>query len=120
MAGAILARIESPRIFVQCCDESGVAGVGLGVLDLPWVGIYCMATMPRARRQGCARSILDHLLGSATTRGAQRAHLAVTAMNEPACGLYEASGFETHQEYSYFTRGCPDRRGSLTAVLTGS
>ena len=103
VARTILARIELPRMFVECHDERGVAGVGLGVLDLPWIGIYCMATLPHARRQGCARSILAHLFSQATMRGAERAHLAVTETNEPARRLYQTFGFETRQEYSYFT-----------------
>lgn len=103
IARAILARIAPPRVFVECYNEARIAGVGLGVLDAPWIGVYCMATLPWARRRGCARAVLRSLLAWARTRGAGRAHLSVTEPNKPAQRLYGAFGFKTRQRYSYFT-----------------
>lgn len=103
LARAILARIEQPCLFVECRDGDGIAGVGLGVLDGAWLGIYCMATLPRARRRGCARAVLGRLAADARAAGARRAHLAVTSENAPAQRLYRAVGFEERQRYSYFT-----------------
>jgi len=103
IARAILARIVPPRVFIECHDRNGITGVGLGVLDAEWVGIYCMATLPGARRRGCARAVLGHLVEWARTQGAECAHLAVTELNEPAQRLYRAFGFEISHRYSYFT-----------------
>jgi N-acetylglutamate synthase len=61
VARVILRRIDLPCAFASCLDADGVAGVGLGVLDGDWLGIYCMATLPRARRRGCAHAVLGSL-----------------------------------------------------------
>jgi GNAT superfamily N-acetyltransferase len=104
IARAILGRIEAPRYFVECYEPEGVAAVALGIHDGPWIGLYCLATLPWARRRGCARAILAHLVTSARKRGAANAHVAVVESNVASLQLCSAFGFETRQRYSYFTR----------------
>jgi ribosomal protein S18 acetylase RimI-like enzyme len=102
-ARGILDRIEPETRFAERRDDGRLGAVGLGVLDGDWLGIYCMATLPDARRRGHARAILGELLGWAAAAGARDAHLSVTAANEPAQALYRSFGFEVVQEYRYFT-----------------
>jgi ribosomal protein S18 acetylase RimI-like enzyme len=97
-ARAILASIGPESLFVECRDGESTAAVALGVLDVGWVGVYCMATRPRARRRGCAGTLLAHL-----TARAERAHLSVVDGNDAALSLYRAAGLEVRQRYSYFT-----------------
>jgi len=104
VARRILGRIALPRGFVEAHDADGLAGVGLGVLDAEWVGVYCMATLPRARRRGCARALVGGLVEWASANGARFAHLAVTEANEPAQSLYRDLGFWLRQRYSYLIR----------------
>jgi N-acetylglutamate synthase len=104
IARTILSRIEQPCLFVESHDREGIASVALGVIDGDWVGLYCLATLPRARRQGCARSLIGYLTGRARALGAERAHLAVMEANEPSQRLCRSLGFEPQQRYSYFTR----------------
>lgn len=104
IARTILSRIGLPCVFAECRDEEGIASVALGVCDGKWVGLYCLATLPRARRRGCARASISHLLAHAKAQGVERAHLAVTEANEPSQGLCRSLGFERQQRYSYFTR----------------
>ena len=124
IARSILARIEPSRIFVECHDDDEVVSVGLAVVDGEWGGVYCMATLPRVRRRGCAREVLRCLLASAASHGAKRAHLAVTEVNVAAQSLYRGSGFRASQRYSYFTLGgagggqnADVRRGHATVPL---
>lgn len=103
IARAILGQIELPCMFVECHDSEGVAAVAMGVLDDAWVGLYCMATLPRARRRGCARALAGRLMAGAKAQGAIHAHLAVTETNEPSRRLSGTFGFKVRQLYSYYT-----------------
>jgi GNAT superfamily N-acetyltransferase len=103
IARAILDRIELPCLFVEYHEPAGTSAVALGVMDHSWVGIYCLATVASARRRGCARAIVTHLLMAARHRGAIHAHLSVLASNTPSRQLCGAFGFEERQRYSYFT-----------------
>lgn len=103
IARAILDRIDLPRLFVEYHEPEGVAAVALGVMDGAWVGLYCLATLPWARRRGHARAIVTHLLVNARKHGAIHAHLAVLESNTPSRQLCSALGFEERQRYSYFT-----------------
>jgi GNAT superfamily N-acetyltransferase len=104
MARTILSRIEQPCLFAESHDREGIASVALGVIDGDWVGLYCLATLPRARRRGCARGLIRHLTARARALGAERAHLAVMEANEPSQQLCRSLDFEPQQRYSYFTR----------------
>jgi ribosomal protein S18 acetylase RimI-like enzyme len=102
-ARGILDRIEPETRFADRGDGDRVAAVGLGVLDGDWLGVYCMATLPDARRRGHAGAILGELLGWGAAAGARNAHLSVAAGNVQAQALYRSFGFEAVQEYRYFT-----------------
>ena len=53
-------------------------------------GIYAVGTLPAWRRQGLARTLLEHVLADAQRRGARTASLQSTRMGQP---LYESLGF---------------------------
>jgi N-acetylglutamate synthase len=55
VAPAILARLPAHRAFFACRRSREVSGSGLSVADGPLASVQCMATLPSARRQGCAR-----------------------------------------------------------------
>ncbi|GAA5060266.1 ribosomal protein S18 acetylase RimI-like enzyme [Thermocatellispora tengchongensis] len=76
-------------------------GVGRGVAQGDWYGIYCMAVLPGARRAGHARSVLRALLSDAEQQGAKRAYLVVTEANTAARALYERAGFTESGRYHY-------------------
>ncbi|QFY11650.1 GNAT family N-acetyltransferase [Nonomuraea phyllanthi] len=65
------------------------------------LGIYCMATLPQARRRGLARAVLRALVRHA---GAERAYLVTTAPNLAAQALYRGEGFEVVGGYHYRVR----------------
>ncbi|MBN6058063.1 GNAT family N-acetyltransferase [Nonomuraea sp. RK-328] len=73
-------------------EEEGVPlAVGRAVPQGDTLGVYCMATLPGARRRGLARSVLRALLRRG---GLPSAYLVVTRANEAAQALYASEGFE--------------------------
>lgn len=99
------------------------AGVGRGVPQGDWYGIYCMAVRPEARRQGVARQVLRALLHQGAAGGAGRAYLCVTEKNVGAQALYASEGFEVVGRYHYRVRAFgavldgPDAAGAAHADL---
>ena len=83
----------------------GDVAVGRAAAHGDRVAITSMATLPEARRRGCARAILGALSAWARERGAALC-LAVEATNEPARALYESVGFAP--VYSYWYRTAPE------------
>ena len=66
--------------------------------------ILTLAVDPAARRQGCARRMLDAFLVQSAHQ-AETAFLDVAADNAPARALYKAAGFaETGRRKGYFAR----------------
>ncbi|WP_214412485.1 GNAT family N-acetyltransferase [Sphaerisporangium fuscum] len=78
--------------------------VGRSVLQGTTLGIYCMATLPTARRHGLARGVLRALLADGRARGARDAYLVVVASNSSAQALYEGEGFRPAGGYHYRVR----------------
>jgi ribosomal protein S18 acetylase RimI-like enzyme len=65
---------------------------GLGVLDRGVVGIYAVATLPDARRQGAGGAVTARIMDDARRAGAR---LAVLQSSEMGFPLYERLGFRT-------------------------
>ncbi|MFF5208123.1 GNAT family N-acetyltransferase [Streptosporangium sp. NPDC000396] len=82
----------------------GRQAVGRGVVQGEWFGIYCMAVMPHARRQGHGREILRALLSYAREQGTRQAYLVVVESNTEARSLYERQGFTVSARYHYRVR----------------
>ncbi|WP_055481398.1 GNAT family N-acetyltransferase [Sphaerimonospora mesophila] len=89
-----------PAGYVRLETDAG-AGVGRGVVQGDWLGVYCMAVEPGARRRGLGRSVLRRLLAWGRERGAERAYLVVTEGNAGARALYEREGFTVAGRYHY-------------------
>lgn len=83
-------------------EEDGVpVAVGRGVPQGGTLGVYCMATLPSARRRGLARSVLRALARHA---GSGSAYLVVTARNTAARALYRSEGLTERGAYHYRVR----------------
>jgi len=101
------------RIPPRAWAERILTGVRAGYLHLPegavgravpqdkWLGIYCMAVAPHARRRGLGTSVLRTLLAWGRTQGAVYGYLAVTEANRAARALYEREGFTVVGRYHY-------------------
>jgi len=93
-----------PSLYALVRDSEGRAAA-VGRLALPagsnQAGLYCMATLPEARRQGFAGAILQALLQAGTEHGAAGFWLLVTAANHGAQTLYAKAGFRETARYLY-------------------
>jgi ribosomal protein S18 acetylase RimI-like enzyme len=84
-----------------CYTSAAGDAVGRAVRQGDWVGIYCMAVAPHARRRGLARNVLHALLNQGREHGARNAYLVVTTRNTAAHALYAQAGFEVTGRYHY-------------------
>lgn len=89
-----------PAGYVHLETDAGAA-VGRAVPQEDWLGVYCMAVEPGARRRGLGRSVLRRLLAWGREHGAERAYLVVTEGNAGARALYEREGFTVAGRYHY-------------------
>jgi ribosomal protein S18 acetylase RimI-like enzyme len=83
---------------------------GLAVLDpdARLVGLFSVATLPDARRQGHAGRLVRAALERARDAGAAGAYLQVAAANEAGLRLYRGLGFREHHRYHYRRAPEPD------------
>ncbi|HEX6387002.1 MAG TPA: GNAT family N-acetyltransferase [Anaerolineae bacterium] len=88
-------------IFVLAELNGEAAGIGLGVYEGGWLGIFNMVTHLRYRRQGVATAVLFGLAQWGQERGAERLYLQVMDNNTPAKRLYQELGFATLYHYHY-------------------
>ena len=90
---SLLERIAAPTVYATGKIGAEVVAVGLGVCELPWMGIFSMWTLPSFRRRKAASSILRALVEWAVRQGVTRLYLQVEADNEGARALYARAGF---------------------------
>lgn len=92
-----LAEMQVPELTFWAAWENGILlGVGaLYELSADHGEIKSMHTVHSERRRGTAKSILDHIVGEARTRGYTRLSLETGAMDffKPARAMYERNGF---------------------------
>ncbi|WP_248958779.1 GNAT family N-acetyltransferase [Sphaerisporangium perillae] len=93
-----------PAGYAAVEEEGRPVAVGRSVLQGGMLGIYCMATVPEARRRGLGRSVLRALLAGGRARGATGAYLSVLARNSAAISMYSAEGFTASGRYHYRVR----------------
>lgn len=98
---AAFQRIGPQPIFAVAKIEGRTAGIGLGILERGWLGIFSMLTHPDLRRRGIATAVLFSLANWGKTQGAARAYLQVMDNNERAIPLYSRAGFITQYQYHY-------------------
>lgn len=99
--GRMLATFGDRALGASCRLDGGVVGVGFGVIDDGWLGIFGMGTSAAHRRQGVATSVLSALRAAAIEHGAERAYLQVEIDNADAIRLYEGLGFSISHDYHY-------------------
>lgn len=98
----ILERISAQRAFALCKESDRVVGVGLGVVERGWMGLFAIETLSTHRRLGVATSVIRSLAVWGEEHDARDAYLQVEAKNEPALALYERIGFK--DVYQYWSR----------------
>ncbi len=97
----LLGRLALPALYGAIERAERRVAMGLAVIDARHAGLFDIATLPEARRQGHARRLTRALLLGAQRRGAEFAYLQVAAENRAAIWLYAALGFEECYRYWY-------------------
>lgn len=99
---------------VWLLDGNDPVACGLAMLDPARrvVGVFDVATLPRARRQGHAGVVLAELAAWAAAQGAEGIYLQVGEDNAAGQRLYARAGFALHHRYHYRVR---DGRGGYQA-----
>lgn len=100
----IMDRVSLPKAYAAALIDGTTGGVGFGVLDRGWLGIFAIATLERYRRQGVASAVTCALGQWAQSKGVRRAYLQVSGDNEPAKHLYAGLGFSDCYVYWCRTR----------------
>lgn len=97
-----LANAPVPPVAVLRRDAMGaVVACGQMTSEGTITGLYDVFTAPRARGEGHAEAVCQHLLRAAVERGAQVAYLQVDAANTAARRLYARMGFVDAYAYHY-------------------
>jgi GNAT superfamily N-acetyltransferase len=104
----ILERINAKRAFALARMSDNVLGVGVGVVEQGWLGLFAIETLEAYRRAGVATSVVYSLGVWGKENGARAAYLQVEAKNMPALALYEKMGF--NDMYHYWSRTKTDAR----------
>lgn len=102
----LLRGLVQPALYGAINAAGQNVAMGLAVQDGMHVGLFDIATLPGARRNGHARALTLALLHRAAELGAQQAYLQVVAQNQAALSLYASLGFE--ECYRYWYRVLPD------------
>lgn len=98
----MLGKLPGVSVFALVHDRAGPpAATGVGVFHRGLLGIFNVATHPRARRQGLATALTAELCAWGSRRGAGGAYLQVAANNAPAHSVYGQLGFRTLYRYFY-------------------
>jgi GNAT superfamily N-acetyltransferase len=97
----ILGTIGPSTCFVVLYDGRKDVGVGMSVAERGWVGIFCVATDEKYRRQGVAKQVMSALADWSLEQGARNVYLQVVAANTPAVTLYSKLAFSHLYFYHY-------------------
>lgn len=97
----ILQAIPSRCLLASLQDANSVVACGMGVLELPYVGLFDLVTAPSQRNKGYGAKLVSSLLHWAQEHGATAAYLQVVSSNAPARHLYTKLGFRDVYQYWY-------------------
>ncbi|MFX1560706.1 MAG: GNAT family N-acetyltransferase [Promethearchaeota archaeon] len=97
----IIHRIEGDKRIARVLMHGNVAGVGLGVVEEDWLGLFSIRTLSEFQRRGVAWSVNCALAMWGEDLGAKQVFLQVERDNEPALKLYDSMGFKTMYTYWY-------------------
>lgn len=97
----IMRHIGPAAAFAAVHDNGRILGIGLGVCERGWLGIFNMLTDAEERRKGVGTAVLHHLATWATHHHATHAYLQVVATNRPAQALYARASFTYAYSYHY-------------------
>ncbi|MFW9921862.1 MAG: GNAT family N-acetyltransferase [Candidatus Thorarchaeota archaeon] len=100
----IVNRIPFQKAFAFARNDNEIVGLGLGVLERNFIGIYDMIVSSDYRRQGIGQSLIFYLIEWGKSHGATIAYLQVQGDNSGAIALYKKIGFIDRYHYRYLIK----------------
>ncbi len=102
----IIRQIQPQKAFAAVTIDKNVFGIGLGVIEKKWLGLFSLTVLPKFRRLGIATAINHALAVWAKNLGAEKVYLQVWTKNESAMNLYQKISFK--EAYRYWYRWLPE------------
>jgi len=100
----IMNQLFLPKCLVSLARGHETIGVGLGVLEGSFIGLFDIVVAKSYRNTGLGYLIVENILRWGRKYGANTAYLQVLTDNTPALGLYEKMGFKEAYQYWYRMR----------------
>jgi GNAT superfamily N-acetyltransferase len=97
----IMRQLRTPKCLISLTRGHQTIGVGLGVVEGPYIGFFDIVVDPSYRQTGLGYLIVENLLRWGRKNGALTAYLQVLTNNTPAIRLYEKMGFREKYQYWY-------------------
>ncbi|MFZ4521300.1 MAG: GNAT family N-acetyltransferase [Bacteroidales bacterium] len=98
---AIMNQLVTPKCLVSISRDKQTIGVGLGVAEEDFVGLFDLVVDKAYRNTGLGYLLVENILRWGRNKGATVAYLQVLADNLPAIRLYEKMGFSESYRYWY-------------------
>lgn len=98
---AIMQQIILPKCLVSLSHGHQTIGVGLGVAEGGFIGLFDIVVDRAYRKTGLGHLIVGNILRWGRKNGAHTAYLQVLQENYPAIRLYEKIGFSEAYRYWY-------------------
>jgi ribosomal protein S18 acetylase RimI-like enzyme len=97
----VIGRIPFPKVFC-CAHHKAIVGVGLGVVERTFLGMYSLNVNPEYRLKGIGHSIVTKIIQWGKSHGATHMYLQVHSRNGEAISFYRKIGFQERYRYRYF------------------
>jgi N-acetylglutamate synthase len=97
----MLKRTTGTLITCMKTIDSSIVGVGLGIINMGFIGLFDIVVDNRYRRQGYGEEIVKGLLGAALKQNTNKVYLQVIEQNKAAVNLYNKMGFKDEYKYWY-------------------
>jgi len=98
----IIKRIPFSKVFCCARQSNEIIGVGLGVIEREYLGIYSLVVNPDYRRKGIGQSMVAQMIQWGRSHSAVHVYLQVQGDNSGAISFYRKIGFEELYRYRYF------------------
>jgi len=102
---AIMNQVVTPKCLVSISEKGKTIGVGLGVIEGKFLGLFDLVVDMNFRNRGLGTRLVNALLGWGKIQGAETAYLQVLNDNFQALRLYEKPGFKEIYTYWYRMKG---------------
>lgn len=97
----IMEQLKLKKCLISLTRENKTIGVGLGVAEGSYLGLFDIVVDKAYRNTGVGFLIVENILRWGRKQGSETAYLQVMVNNVPANKLYEKMGFRERYRYWY-------------------